>query len=470
MSVWHSRVAPRRVPVVGGWERHSIASRFGWVLACTTVPAVPAAGFNVSEGFGELQLPVVENVPFIEDARLKGGYRYSSYGEAGATNTWYGAAEWQPVDDVRFRASMQQAVRAPNVLELFSPQIIEEFGTNYPGSDPCATVTTGQCAKVPNAGTGLLYCPASACNQQIGGNVYLKPETSNTRSYGVVLTPHFLDGLTATIDWWSIDVADYISMLPPAEILNECYGPGATPDSAAFFCPFVHRTALGALYGGGYVATDMINAGYLKTRGVNFKLNYQTDTADWLGTNAGTIALNAIGTWLDELDTEAAPISPLTATLASRSGYDCAGLYGTTCGTPAPRWRSKLRLIWTSPYDVTLSMQWRYIGAVALDADTSNPLLGGGPGLTECADGHFSVAGTGDCSDARISSFSYFDLSAAWQVRSDVTVRAGCNNIFDVEPPILSEFVATPFSNGNTITGMYDVLGRTIFVSATLKY
>jgi outer membrane receptor protein involved in Fe transport len=442
----------------------------GDIAGSLPVPAVPGAGFNVSEGFGELQLPVIENMPFVEDATLKGGYRYSSYSAAGATETWYGAADWQPVDDIRFRASMQHAVRAPNVLELFSPQVIEDFGTNYPGSDPCATITTGQCAKVPNAGTSLLYCPASACNEQIGGNISLKPETSNTRSFGMVLSPVFFDGLTATIDWWSIDVVDYISTIPPAEILNECYGPGATADSVAFFCPFVHRTQTGTLYGGGYVASDSINTGYLKTRGVDFGFNYQTDTADWLGTNAGTIALNAVGTWLDQLDTEAAPISPLTATLASQSAYNCTGLYGSTCGAPAPRWRNNLRLTWTSPSDVTLSMQWRYIGAVALDADTTNPLLGGGPGFTACDGGHFRVAGTGDCSDARISSYSYYDLSAAWQVGSGVTLRAGCNNIFDVEPPVLSEFVTTPFSNGNTITGLYDVLGRTIFVSATMKY
>jgi iron complex outermembrane receptor protein len=435
------------------------------------VPAVPPSGFGVSEGFGEIELPVVQNAPFVEDATLKGGYRYSSYSDAGATNTWYGAAQWQPVDDVRFRASMQRAVRAPNVNELFTPQTIGGFSTSYPGSDPCATITTGQCAKVPNAGTILLFCPASACNEQFGGNVFLKPETSDTRSVGVVLTPTFADGFTATIDWWSIDVTNYISTLPPAEILDDCYGPAATVASVQYFCSFVHRSGAGTLYGGGYVATDAINTGYLKTKGADFELDYQTNTSDWLRVSAGTIAVNAIGTWLGQLDTEAVPVTPLTAAIASQSAYNCAGLFGTTCGSPAPKWRSKLRLTWASPFDVTISTQWRYIGATALDADTSIQLLGGGPGLTECAGGHFSVAGAGDCSDARISSYSYFDLSAAWQARPGVEFRAGINNIFDSEPPVLSEFAqSSPLGNGNTITGLYDVLGRTIFAAATIKY
>jgi iron complex outermembrane recepter protein len=434
------------------------------------IPAVPTSGFNVKEGFVELQLPIIQGLPFIEDATLKGGYRYSSYSEAGPTNTWYGAAQWQPVDDFGFRASMQRAVRAPNVLELFTPQTIGPFFTNYPGTDPCATITTGECAKVRNAGSAILFCPASSCNEQFGGNAYLKPEISETRSAGIVLTPTFLDGFSATIDWWNIDVAKYISQLPAAEIVGDCYGPGATPEGEAFFCPFVHRSPNGTLYGGGYVSVDSINTGYLKTSGVDFQLNYQTDTADWLGADEGKISVNLIGTWLDTLNTEGVPITPLTAQIASQSAYDCAGLYGLTCGTPAPRWRSKLRLTWTSPFDVTFSIQWRYIGATALDADTSNQLLGGGPGLTECAGGHFSVAGEGDCSDARISSYNYFDLSTAWQVRSGVELRAGVNNIFDVEPPVISESAQPVYSNGNTITGLYDVLGRTIFVAATIKY
>jgi outer membrane receptor protein involved in Fe transport len=116
-------------------------------------------------------------------------------------------------------------------------------------------------------------------------------------------------------------------------------------------------------------------------------------------------------------------------------------------------------------------MQWRYIGATALDADTSTELLGGGPALTECDGGRFTVAGVGDCTDAHIGSYSYFDLSAAWQVRGGVEFRCGVNNIFDIEPPIIAESaLPSIYGNGNTITGLYDTLGRTIFVAATIKY
>lgn len=441
--------------------------RTGDIEGQPPVLAVPPSGYNVGEGFTELQLPVIQNVPAIEDLSLKGGYRYSSYSRAGDTNTWYGSVDWQPMDDIRFRASMQRAVRAPNVVELFTPPLIVGLQTNYPFGDPCAAITTGECAKVPNDGTLILRCPTQ-CNAQVGGNPSLNPEASNTRTAGIVLTPSFIEDFSATVDWWNIDIAQYISTIPPQEILDECYGPQATANSAAFFCPFVHRAPNGILYGPGYVANDAVNTGYLKTSGVDISLDWQADTADWFGVHEGTLSFNLIGTWLNTLVNEAVPVTPLTAGLASRSSYNCAGLFGTICGD-APKWRHKLRVTWDSPFDVQVSVQWRYNGAVSLDSDTSTRLIGGGPGVTQC--GSFTVTGIGDCPDAHISSYSYFDLSAAWTVRSGVELRAGVENIFDLEPPILSVFaVPTTTGNGNTLTGGYDVLGRTFFVSTTLKY
>ena len=298
-----------------------------------------------------------------------------------------------------------------------------------------------------------------------GGNDALAPRSSTTRSLGFVYTPHYLDNFTATVDWWDIDVSNYISVLPIQEILDDCYGRPATPQSEAFFCPFVHRTPSGMLYGNGYVSDDSINTGYLKTKGVDFQIDYQSDTADWWGLNEGTVSLNLIGTYLQTLVNEPEPSNPLTRQSAASSAYDCAGFYGEICNNPAPRWRNKVRVTWNSPYDVDVSLQWRFIGATRFDADTTNPLLDGGPGYFQCPNSRLRVAGFQDCSDARISAYNYFDLSANWQIRSGVELRGGVNNLFDVEPPILTEYVTPPFGNGNTATGAYDVLGRTLFVS-----
>src|ERR1700723_1610464 len=84
-----------------------------------TLP-VPDSGFNVSEIFTEVKVPIIQGMPWAEDLSFNGGYRYSSYNTAGSTNAWKAGLEWQPIDDVRFRASQDRAGRAPTVVELFA--------------------------------------------------------------------------------------------------------------------------------------------------------------------------------------------------------------------------------------------------------------------------------------------------------------------------------------------------------------
>jgi len=444
--------------------------------------SVPQSGFDVSEGFTEIKVPLVQGMPYFEDLSLNGGYRYSSYNTAGSTNTYKYGAEWQPIDDFRLRGSIQRAVRAPNVLELFAPANVELFS----GQDPCTQALTNpvvynncvhnKYAPVPVSAitSNLVSCPATQCDVQVGGNTALKPEVSSTRTGGVVFTPTFLDGFTATFDWFDIKVDNYISVLPPQEILDECYGATATAASMSYFCPFVHRNGAGTVYGTtGYVSALNLNTGFLETRGLDYEFNYQTDLSSWGAGDMGSLAFNDIGTYLTGYINEPVPITP--ATRSSVAPYNCAGMYGLTCGTiaegPAPKWRNKLRVTWTSPWDVDFSAQWRYIGGVSLDADSTNPLIGGSAANSYTCNNGLTIHGIEDCPDARIAPYDYFDLSADWTVREGVDLRAGVNNIFDIEPPVIgSQALPIGVGNGNTFTGIYDYLGRTVFVAATIKY
>lgn len=411
---------------------------------------VPLSGFDVAEGFGEVRIPLVQGMPFFQDLSINGGYRYSDYNTSGGVSSYKIGAEWQPIDDFRVRSSYQRAVRAPNVLELFTPLNSVLFG----GNDPCLTQTTGQCATVKNAGKGILDCPASQCNQQTGGNINVNPETSITKSVGIVFTPTFFDGFNATIDFFDIKVNHFIGTVDPNVTLAECYGPGATAATIAFFCPLVNRNQFGQLYAGGFVSAQTTNTGFLSTRGLDFEANYQVDLADWSMSGYGSLGFNFVGTWLDTLKTNPLP---------GIGTFDCSGLFGVVCGTPNPVWRHKLRATWVSPWDMDLSLQWRHLSSVKLDANTSDPLLNGVCGAP-CA----------DIPDNRISDFDYFDLSGNWTVRQGVEIRAGVDNLFDKNPPTVDSnalsIAGAPFGNGNTYPGTYDSLGRTIFVGVTLKY
>jgi iron complex outermembrane recepter protein len=416
--------------------------------------ATPRSGFNVVEGFGEVKIPLVQEMPWAEDLSFNGGYRYSSYSDAGAVSAYKYGLEWQPVDDFRLRASYERAVRAPTVLEAFAPNNVVLFS----GQDPCSTSTKGMCAGVPNAGSGnagVLSCPSDQCNQEVGGNSALHPEIGDTRTAGVVFTPTFLDGFTATVDYFNIDVSGAISSIPPTVTLGLCYGPGATAATEAEFCPLVHRNAIGQIYGSGYVTAINENTSFLHTKGIDFEANYSLDLNDIPFTAGyGALQFAFLGTW--EQEYEVAPV-------VGQGSYSCNGLFGPTCGFPRPKWRHRLRVTWSTPWDIDFSANWRYMSGVSLDFNQTNPLL--------------QIYGTSvnggplDPVDAHINDYWYLDLAADWNVRTGVDLHAGVNNVFDRLPPAVSSY-AGPVGvlNDNTFPGVYDTLGRTMFVGVTIKY
>jgi len=307
---------------------------------------------------------------------------------------------------------------------------------------------------VPNAGNAaLLACPASQCDQLAGGNSSLKPEVGDTRTAGIVFTPTFIDGFSATIDYFNIDVSNAIGAVPASFSLAQCYGTGASAAAVALFCPLVHRNAVGQIYGGGYVSAINQNTGFLHTKGVDIEANYSL-SLDSMAMTAGygSLQFAFVGTYTQSFQINNFPSLPQSISPT----YDCSGNFGPTCGVPNPRWRHRLRTTWSTPWDVDFSANWRYISHVALDKDS------GKPGL---------AATTFDASDHTINDFWYLDLAADWNVRSGVDLHAGVNNVFDRLPPTLTT-TALPASTGNdnTFPGTYDSMGRTFFIGATIKY
>lgn len=419
-----------------------------------TLP-VPKSGFDVEEGFTEVRIPFVQDAPFAKDITFNAGYRYSSYSNSDSVSSYKYGIDWQMIDDFRLRGSSQHATRAPNVLESFTPLNVSLVG----GQDICSAAANGgagpdptelaNCisgggfagAEVPNAGAGVLICPASQCDHQTGGNPLLTPEASDTWSIGGVFTPTFLEGFTATVDYFDIKVHHYISTFAFATVEDGCYGDAATAATQAFFCPMIHRNGQHQIWGTGFASATELNLLSLHTSGVDFEANYNSDLADWGMTDAGSLSFNLIGTWLDSLTTNESVFS---------DPIECAGVYGPTCGTPSPTWRHKLRVTWTSPWDFALSLNWRHIGSVDLED------------------------GVADIPDAHISSFDYFDLSANYTLHTGIELRAGIDNLFDKSPPVLDSnnhpVSGPPFGNGNTFPGVYDSLGRTLFIGVTAKY
>lgn len=397
-----------------------------------------AGAVQVYDIFGEFRLPLIEGAQFAEQVSLNGSYRRSKYKNFDSDAYGLGL-DWAPSSDVRFRASFARTTRAPNVIELFRPEGLNLFDADGDPCGPNPTATLAQCVAtgVPSAQYGLdttvgglLESPAGQYNFMQSGTANLAPETADTYTIGAVFTPTFAPGLNISIDYFSIELEDRIDIIDPLVTLDLCY-----TGNDAEACARINRSAIGTLWTtGGYIEAFNTNIGGLSTSGVDVNVNYGFDLERFGWENRGSLAVNFVGSWLEKLETDPGKGSP---------AYDCAGFFSAECGTPKNEWRHRARLTWQTPWRSDISMTWRYYGEVE------------NYGGTDRLDGKF---------DAQ----NYLDLAANWQVRDNVRLRAGVNNILDRDPP-LSYSVGTT-GNNNTYPQTYDAMGRYIFAGITLDF
>lgn len=402
-------------------------------LAGQGAPTLPVSGsFNVKEFFTEVRLPIVQD-SWLHDFSITGGYRYSDYSTGASTDTYKIEGELAPTRDIRIRGGYNRAVRAPTVQDLFAPQRVALDGSTDPCSGaPIAAGDVGCLASGLSVGQVVAPNPASQYNGLIGGNPDLVPEVADTYTAGVVLTPGFLPGFSASVDYFNIKVKGAIQGIGADTILNQCDRDTADP----FFCSLVNRDASGSLWrsSGGYVTDLSQNIGRLETSGIDVQAGYSREIG-----NAGRLGLTFVGTWLDKL----------TSNPGVGPDVECAGLYGNVCGTPNPEWRHTARLSFDMPNGIGASVRWRYFGSVDVDSlsDTTQPGIAG------------------------FDAVSYFDLALTGKFGDHYDFRLGMNNVFDKEPPVTgSQACPAGFCNGNVFAQVYDALGRYIYAGVTLDF
>lgn len=424
-----------------------------------TVPIDNA--INVTETYGEIRVPLAQQQPFAEELSIDAGIRFSRYTGGRNPTTWKAGLQWAPIADLRLRTSYDVAIRAPSLLETYTPQSVTN--TSIVSSDPCAPTTDGafapavatlaQCmltgvtaAQYGNGGTtnAIGQCPSGQCAILLGGNPGLAPEKAKTYSVGLTVTPSLVPGLTASLDYYKIDVYNGIIQGVPINVsLNNCLNTGDPR-----FCSLIHRTSAGTLYGttvagGGYIDGTFVNSGYFNNSGIDLQTDYQMGLEDIGLDGYGSLGFHLTGTYTLTAKNQSLPTEP---------AYDCAGLFGNTCGSPQPDWRHHFRVNWTTPWDVTLAVTWRYMGPSALDSNTDQPAL---------------TSGSFDPLNARIPGLSYFDLSVNWQMTDELQLRAGMNNLFDSDPHIISNLITG--TGSPNVYNNYDLLGRQVFLAITAR-
>ncbi len=435
------------------WRRDRLQSQPDSILAVggstglggETTPT--DARSKVFEVFTEVSVPLVEDQPFFEELSFNGAYRYSDYSyqnnlpggdqsDGFTTDTYSSGLAWKPVSDIRFRVQYQRAVRAPNVFELFSPSSKVLFNANDPCSGPNPTGSLEGCVAsgLPANLYGLVPPDAGQLRQLVGGNVNLKPEKSNTYTIGAVLQPRFVPGLTLTVDYYNISVKGFINTIPPQATLAGCIN-----DLDPTFCNLFHRDSLGTIQIDGFIEGNLQNVAKRKTSGVDVEGNYHFSPSDMglISGDIGSFNLNYIATFLHTLKQQS---------FAGQAFVECKGFFADSCddivGQPTFKYRHVASLTWQSPYDVDVTMSWRYYGS-ATNLDTC-------PG----------------CHGEKFGSKNFYDLAARWDVSEKIEMNAGINNVFDTDPPITNFFDT---SNGNTFPGVYDAVGRYLFLGARVK-
>ena len=369
----------------------------GFIL---TNPQPNQGSYDIKEVFAETIVPLARDQQFAESLELNAAIRYADYSTSGGVTTWKVGATWEPISDLRLRATRSRDIRAANFGELFA-------GT---------TQSQGQ-LRDPLQGNALVRF----FNRR-QGNPNLDPEKADTLTAGIVYRPSWLEGFSVSVDAYKIDIKDAIALPTPQDVVNACAAGSAEQ------CALVTRTAAGAIQA---VLTPFQNAASIKQDGVDIELSYRREVYD--GQLTARLLANTIGR--------------NETTLAGAQPIDRAGDLGNSVATitnGGPRWTG-LAAVAFERGPLGLFLQERYISKGYYDH-----LLREG---TQINDNSIPSVFYTDIT------FRYrFDVGI-----EKLEFFATINNLFDRDPPPAPSVTTATFYPTNTfvydLTGRYYTAG-----------
>ncbi len=362
--------------------------------------------YNVMEGFAQLDVPLIKN-GIVNNLDLSLAGRMTSYSTSGLVETWKLGLTSQVNEDVRLRFTMSVDIRAPNLGELYN---------TIPASGGQIDYKTGS-----SVATAL---------SEASGNTNLVPETAITYSGGIVLTPHWIPGLTMSFDWYNINVKGVINAPSTTQARNFCLAGTLTPGGSSYCANWVYGAPTNATNPNGlqFVYTYPYNNGFLTTSGLDFAADY---AMDFLG---GNLAWRLAGNYNDQTSQSVFGATSATGGVVS---YNYAGSVGPAPFVGAPKVHMQAAATYTAgPW--TGTVQTRYIGTAQL-------VNGWVSGI--------------QIDDNRVSQIAYLDLRGTYRWNDNVQFYMSVDNVFHTPPPLTVGY--SPSTNGGTtIARDYDILGR----------
>lgn len=399
------------------------------------IPEFNPTSFEVKEGFGEIRVPILKDLPFAKLLTISAAGRASDYkGSTGWVYSYNAGAEWAPIRMLRFRANYSRAVRAPNLSDLYTP-----LGQNYFGfSDPCSSenLSSGSQYRAANCAAagvpaGYQYTYRSTPGYLSGGNPDLQAEKSDSITLGGVFAPDFgiLRGFSFSADYYKITVHNVINSPSAQGIINACYD---LPTLQNQFCSLFTRDTTVGLNAPEYVNNSLhvipLNYAKLKVAGIDFDVSYQHHLP-----NIGALSARVIYTLSL---TNSNYLDPTNPNFEDRTLSEL--------GQPRNKFTANLALK-TGPFVV--SYKFRYIGPMFNGTyEDYNGLQGALPTNPYAVPAKYKL----------YPPITYHDARIEYDITKKTNVYFGVDNIFNQLPP----YGLTGVGAGSAL---YDNVGRYLY-------
>jgi iron complex outermembrane receptor protein len=363
------------------------------------------ASRSVYSVYGELAVPVLAKL----DAQLAlRGDHYNDFG-----NSWNPkvALAWHPADQILLRGSATTSFKAPTLPEIGSVTTAYNTVADYARCGPLGYVGA-QCSYNPK-----IY---------MQGNPDLKAEKANNYSLGMVLQP--LKNLSMSLDWYGIDQRDTIQSLDLQYIVDH---EDSIPGYAALVGRDPRNPALEATHPGlnkgriKSITTPFSNIGKTKISGADLDLKYDLSLGGY-----GQLHFHEVNNHTFKYDQSIAPGEQPQSRLG--------GIYH-------PRWNNSLLTAYEfGPHEIGMTAR-----TAAGTLNISDPTYQQDAAVT----------------NARIPSYTVWDLNYSLKASKQLSVNVGVNNVFDKA----MVYANTVYYNGY-VQGLNDVVGRYAYVNARYAF
>ena len=286
--------------------------------------------FNASEyvieGALETVVPVLKDVPGVEELDPNGAVRGTDYSTSGYVTTYKYGLEYTPIPDLRFRATESMDIRAPNLSNLFG------YSTGH--------------GQVQDPAEGNIDANATTIT---AGNTQLRPEKAHTTEIGLVFQPNELPGFNLSVDFYRIKLDGAISTLTAFFELDQCY---LNPQSQ--FCSLIVRNPNNTLVS---VTVVPINIATYLAQGVDYAADYRKQLTEIVSSWKGAVQLHFNATNTQHVITNTGIAGPTQI-------LEGAGVQNS------PRWAvfgtlsydlDPWRFVWTERYDSSVLASNIYI-------------------------------------------------------------------------------------------------------------